>query len=87
MVVNAVRAALAKEPYDKRFTFEVFQLESEQGAWAEERYPFGRDRHGFVVITPAGELRACRPSHFYGETEITADLDEVLAGGTGHMPK
>ena len=86
MVVDAVRVVTEQEPYASRFTFEVFQWQSEQGQWAEERYPFGRDKHGFVVVTAAGELLACRPSHFYGEEEIQADLDAILAGGIGHMP-
>ncbi len=87
MVVNAVRAVIENEPYASRFTFEVYQWQSEQGQWAENRYPFGRDKHGFVVVTHPGKLLACRPSHFYGEPEIKSDLDAILAGGLGHLPK
>lgn len=87
MVVDAVRAVMSKEPYASRLTLEVHQLESPEGKWAESRYPFGAERHGFVVVTRAGELRACRPSHFYGESEVKADFDRVMRGRLGHMPK
>ena len=87
MVIHAVRAELEKAAFKERFTFEVYDLRSERGAWAEARYPFGRDRHGFVVVDAAGDLRACRPGHFYGAEELEADLTGVLAVGKGHIPE
>ena len=87
MVVHAVGDVIENEPYASRFTHEVYQWQSEQGQWAEWRYPFGRDKHGFVVVSQTGDLLACRPSHFYGADEIKADLDAILAGGKGHLPE
>ena len=87
MVIRAVRAVRAKPAYADRFTFELYDLRSERGAWAEERYPFGKDRHGFVVVDAAGDVRACRPGHFYGADEIESDLKAVMARGMGSMPK
>lgn len=78
-VVSAVRAVLEEEPYRSRFTFEVYGWESEQGRKAQQSYCFGADHHGWVVPGPAVKPLACRPSHFYGETEIRADLDRILA--------
>ncbi len=66
---------------------EVHEQQSERGAWAEKRYPFGRDRHGFVVVDAVGDVRACRPGHFYGAKEIEADLRAVMGGRVGSMPK
>lgn len=86
MVIRAVRAELEKPEFADRFRFEVYDLRSDRGAWAEVRYPFGRDRHGFVVVDASGDVRACRPGHFYGAPEIEADLAGVLTEGWGHLP-
>ena len=78
-VIRAVRVVLEDEPYLSRFTFEVYGWESEKGKTSRQLYPFGPDRHGFVVPGPAGRPPlACRPGHFYGETEIREDLDRIL---------
>lgn len=78
-VISAVRAVLEEEPYRSRFTFEVYGWESAEGKRAQNRYCFGADHHGWVVLDPdGGAPLACRPSHFYGDAEIRADLDRIL---------
>lgn len=77
-VIRAVRAVLADEPYRSRFPFEVFGWESAEGQHAQRAYCFGADRHGWVVVDEHDRPVACRPSHFYGEAEIRADLDRIL---------
>jgi hypothetical protein len=69
---------LANEPYRSRFSFEVFGWESAKGKAAQTAYCFGPDHHGWVVLDGDGRALVCRPSHFYGEAEIRADLDGVL---------
>jgi hypothetical protein len=82
-VIRAVRAVLEEEPYASRFTLEVFPWEGAKADEARRLYPFGPDRHGFVVPGPAGKPPlACRPGHFYGETEIREDLDRILGTPT-----
>ncbi len=85
-VVSAVRAVLEEAPYRTRFTFEVYGWESEQGKLAQQVYCFGADRHGWVVPGPDGKPLACRPSHFYGDAEIRADLDRILAADVAKSP-
>jgi hypothetical protein len=77
-VIRAVRAVLGDEPYRSRCTFEVFGWETTQGRHAQQAYCFGRENHGFVVLTPDGRLLACRAGHDYGAAEIRADLDGLL---------
>jgi hypothetical protein len=78
LVIRAVRAVVAEEPYRSRFTFEVFGWETERGRHAQTAYCFGRERHGFVVLSAEGAPVACRAGHDYGAAEIRADLDRVL---------
>lgn len=79
MVIAAVRGVLENEPYKSRFTFLQYEMPTKQGQLAREMYPFGRERHGFLVIAHDGTLLKCRPGHFYDEMDIQEDLDAVLA--------
>ncbi len=85
-VIRAVRAVLEEERFGSRFTFDVYGWESEQGRRAQKAYCFGPDRHGFVVLGPDGRALACRPGHFYGEAEIRADLEGILARASAPPP-
>ena len=78
-MIAAVRELLETEPYKSRFRFEVYGFTTPKGLRSQELYPFGRERHGFVVIEDTGERLACRPGHFYGEDEIRSDLDRIIA--------
>jgi hypothetical protein len=78
MVIRAVRAVLSEEPYLSRFSLDVFGWETERGRRAQTAYCFGRERHGFVVLSAEGTPLACRAGHDYGEPEIRADLDRIL---------
>ena len=77
-MIRAVRATLASEPYKSRFAFSVHGLASPAGQRAQRLYPFGRDAHGFVVVDRTGEVLACRPGHFYGQSDIEEDFDRIL---------
>lgn len=78
MVIAAVRRVLEDEPYKSRMSFELYELPSERGKEAERIYPFGRDRHGLVVLDARGDLVHCQPGHFYGEVEILEIFDDAL---------
>jgi hypothetical protein len=77
-VIRAVRAVLDEDPFRERFTFEVFGWESPQGKRAQSAYPFGAERHGFVLLSPDGALLTCLPGHDYGAEEIEDALRKAL---------
>ncbi len=53
---------------------------SEQRISRREGVCFGAETTGWVVLAPDGRPLACRPSHWYGEEDIRADLDAILRG-------
>ncbi|MCP5068500.1 MAG: hypothetical protein GY946_18215 [bacterium] len=76
-----MRELLKTEPYKSRFRFEVYGFTTPKGLRSQELYPFGPERHGFLVIEDMGGMLAIRPGHFYGEDEIRSDLDRIVASG------
>jgi hypothetical protein len=78
-VIRAVRAVLEDEPYRSAFEFDVYGFETPEGDAARKKYPFGPDRHGWVLLAADGSVVRCRPSHWYGAAEVTEDFDEALA--------
>ena len=72
--IAAAWAAAVDGQRDIRFTFEVFGYETAQGLEAQKAYPFGRERHGFVLLSPDGKLLRCLAGHDYGAEEIEEAL-------------
>jgi hypothetical protein len=81
-VIRAVRAVLEEPEYRGRLAFEVYPWEHDKSSEARDRYEFGPDKHGLVVLSADGRLLTLRPGHSYGATEIRSDFDKALAPPT-----
>lgn len=64
--MRAVRALVAEPPYKDRMAFEVIRMDSEKGKASQDKYEWGRERHGLVVLDPEGKALVVLKGHSWG---------------------
>lgn len=82
MKVETAVGELAQQ-YEGRVRFEVVPAEETANRGEEiEEFGFTAQKHGLVGFDPSGAAIVKMPGHMFGKDEITAAIEQLLAGGS-----
>ena len=66
---------LAEDPlYKNKLDTEILAMTSEKGKASQEKYDWGRERHGLVVLDDKGTALAVLKGHSWGGLELEKAL-------------
>ena len=69
---------LAEDPhYKNKLETEIVAMSSEKGQASQEKYEWGRERHGLVVLDAGGKAVAVLKGHSWGGFEVEKALGEL----------
>ncbi len=70
------------EEYAGRIQVSVRDVNTEEGQAAVAAYGWEDALHGLVTLLPDGTMVGTIPGHTYGEPEVRAKVEELIAAAT-----